>query len=328
METTEPPDRAAIGEQICQDLLAAADSYLASARRGPSSEWIRPPVEGFRDQAELGCWLIALELLLKAMIARKCPAEVFALSRSLGMWFKYPELPFDQAEISAQLSKIQTWGTLQFDEARGLATAIYPELAGIGRLDDCRRIRNAAVHGVFPPTTLKGLGWVRACFGQTALVAVKHLRLPGDMILLSNTVYMQYEVYVRTTLRHKTEEAHQQAIKAAVAKLPGIQKNRETTAECPVCHNQGIVRGRWSYHTACQVLTRYMYYPQSFECPTCHLSLDSPEQFHAAIGDAYLKPEYKGLPLRSYKDGFTRRNWTYQFVGDEVREVKPGDELY
>jgi hypothetical protein len=248
------------------------------------------------NQAIVGTFAIGLELLLKALILRRCPHMVFKkLSKEIELLITHPKV-FPAEVDPRQLELIlQSWemDTIDFQETAALTLTLCPGLRDEWQpqLKWLRVIRNCAVHSTrtFQPYHLDRVAFIalsltRECSAMDDLGQIGLSKKDDDFLASFSSERLE-------RFKTKMDQARRQA-KKDIHHFPTLwlMLSRYTAhAHCPVCGSMlGTVGALLPVYD--DDANQHPYFEAGvFSCADCGLELDDPEEFRLAGLERYYE---------------------------------------
>jgi hypothetical protein len=281
------------------DLFHRYREELNRLRRGPIPDPARlglnvPP----SPQVSLANLAISVELMLKAMVARKHLPLIFRdLPDQVRVLWACPEsLPrkFNRLAFETYL-KSKKCQTIDFVKCLSLSYTLFPDLKDslhpyLGRLSVHR---NTSVHFVLPQMHI--LEAERAAFAAMRVheILASTLQLdefPFPIRLGTGFVpskedekfVSSFQAERSDRVRRKVNEAKNQSGKAAESVTPPTEDWEHLIIRCPVCKNDAVLAGHTElsefYYDEDEVVADLTFLPDAFSCSYCKLSLDDVDE--------------------------------------------------
>lgn len=248
------------------------------------------PYHGF--QATLGNFSIAVELLLKCIVARKIFPQLYeGLSREAQAILTSPEAMPKGTLPNHFLGDLRafTQKTIDLSQSISCFYLFYPDLRQefSSHLKLLASIRNASVHGAVPSFQLYHLE-------RVAYVACK-LFLLAKQDKLFRWYFMPNEEFASDVVS-KFDEERVQKVHKAIAQAQQKSKTIDSlrsftilggdawdirTERCPVCQNDGFVYG-YAEEDVVDNEASLWYFKNEFECDECGLRLDDVSELELA----------------------------------------------
>lgn len=288
-----------ISQNISEKLMKAALSYYTTA---VNKKYNERDIEQIEFQAVLGNFSIAVELMLKAIIGKKCIQYLYAnIPLEIQLKLSYPDLvnKLNRKEI-LDLENFN-YNAPKLDSCISIFYLLYPEFKHEYKsyFKLFANIRNISVHGSFPSYRKYDLEKIN-------YLAMKLLKLCMQMEF-KNLRYFKFDNSDREFLtnydngriervKKKIEDAQNESQKIKHSNVSiSISRWEEYVTSCPICGCDGILEGSTDLGIEEDIEGETMwllFYADSFECFECNLKLDDTEELKLAnIKTVYERDE-------------------------------------
>lgn len=280
-----------VQKQLANAFEKAALGYLSLGVRNFFAEQKQPSYVGY--QATIGNLAIAVELMLKAYIARKNLLLLFKnLPTEIRLLLTAPEsLPdsFNWRSFEIEL-RAASYQTIGLDECISLFYLFFPEQKRSLRphLKLLANLRNASVHSILPDyqqayevnrVAYAALSVSASLKEDLLFVGSIDKRFPETIAFLHE---FQEELIerVHTAIKSAKERAKKLSAKRQKGRQVSVDYWTQAVIECPVCGNLAILNGTtekitWIRRGEEEINEPGLWFePESFICSECGLSLD------------------------------------------------------
>lgn len=278
---------AQISHDIASDLAKTALSYYKIGR-GVFFETRRNAWSEF--QPAIGNLAIAVELLLKAIVAEKALGSLFTnLPDELSIYLINNEALPKTFKIDKYLGDLQgfSFKSIEFDQAVGRLYVFYPETKNRFKLffANLAKIRNQSVHGTIP-------GFKRYELDRLMYLSTQIFQFVSE----NNSIkYFQFKLDADTKrfvdgYRANEIDKVKKAIESAQQMVKNGTANREYLSvddwgqfvvKCPVCGSDAVCFGE-TEHEIDQDGVYLTFNADGFECDACGLALDDYDEMQLA----------------------------------------------
>lgn len=262
-----------------------------------SSQYFRVGLDLFHEsrkysdssfQASLGNISIAVELLLKTCLAKKCPKYLFVgLPLEIELKLTYPKEFGDLKSIQRRDLNNFDFKSEQFNKCISIFLLLYPRTKQPLKpyFNFICDVRNSAVHGIVPH-------FQRMDLDRSAHLLLAISELLVEKKIVNSSLFKLHEMDIKFKESYNKEriERIKKIIDSAKKKAKCIKsetmilfneswEDRLTT--CPICKSDAFLSGycdfeyEKTYDGADAFLT---FYGESFECETCGLKLFDQEE--------------------------------------------------
>lgn len=227
---------------------------------------------------------IAIELMLKALIAKKSFAFVFkGLSDEIFMKLTYAE-SFNKKQLhSIELHNLEV-KTIELNEAIGRFYILFPDKRQEFKpyFSFLSGIRNTSVHAYLQT------------FQRYELLRVAYLALKLVEVLKENDLMNGFDILIQTNFLNEYKEEQVVRVNKAVEEAKNKMKQKDFErcsismdeweyyeANCPICDSGGILEGYTEFDASAEDGSydiSLFFFANSFECDACGLQLFDSEE--------------------------------------------------
>lgn len=281
----------AVKEEITNKLELNAGSYLKIGLELFAKLKKQPNLFLNCNETAIGNLGISIELMLKAVIARKSFAFLFkGIPDELFMMLTYHEVV--KGNINPYVIELQSlsYGTIQFNEAISRFYILFPEKKQEFKpyLSLLSAVRNNSVHSCLPK------------FQEYDLERVTYIALRLAKFLYEEVgMFDYYEFTIDDSFLDSFEEERVLRVKKAIeqakergkrqscSELPvDVNSWDEYVTSCPVCGSYGVLQGYTEFEAEPDYDEHYDlfldFFAESFECEACGLKLNDSRELKLA----------------------------------------------
>lgn len=283
-----PRDFRLLRLEIERNLAASARAYY----RIGIAEYLNAEARMWESyQAAVGNLAIAIELMLKAFVARNCFRKLYAgLPDELDIFLSHtgtpPSVsirPFEDALRSFEQK------TIDLNQAIAIYEIYFPDkkLELHSYFNFLANTRNVSVHGALPDFQRHDLTRV----SYLAISLIKHLEEqkiltePADLAAKTNDILRRFDRERVERVTKKIKEARQIA-KRLTGKRNAIFTNpnnfEELVLSCPICGTEIVTSGYTEEKIVSEDDAFLTYFLNEFHCTECGLEIDDPRDLRLA----------------------------------------------
>lgn len=277
-----------IREELRQALAQSAIGYLRSGielfHKEEDSDY-NPSI-----QAPVGNLVIAVELMIKTFLAKKCPLLIFKdLPIPLKVLFGSPmDVPknFNWRRYDVNLRTF-SYKTINLDGCISAFYVFYPEQKQTLHpyLKVLTRCRNASIHASLPS------------FQRYELERMAYLSLQLFKLFNSSTIFTPHYYHISRKDTRFLSYFEKQRSDTVMEKIERAKKKAQTlnqessslanddwecyVTQCPICKSDALLEGYTEEESNGEEF-RIDFYANSFECDACGLGLYDMEELHLA----------------------------------------------
>ena len=243
-------------------------------------------------QASLGNISIAIELLLKTCIAKKCPKNLFiGLPLELELKLTYPKQFSELNPIELRSLNNFDFKSEQFNKCISIFLFLFPEVKQSLKpyFNVISDVRNSAVHSIVP-------NFQRIDLDRSAHLLIEIIELLKEQEIISSFRFElnEYDEKFKKNYDQERLERFKKIIETAKQNAKSVKSEtiilmdetwEDRLATCPICKSDGFISGyceleyEKTYDGADAFLT---FYGETFECETCKLNLFDQEELSFA----------------------------------------------
>ncbi len=242
-------------------------------------------------QPAVGNLSIAIELLLKSIVAKKSFKFLYTnLPLEAQIILAYPDSMPRGTNFNSYMIDIKCYNykTIELDQAITLFYTFYPELKQDFKphLSVISAVRNVSVHASIP-------SFQRYQLDRVAYIAAKLYQFAKSSHLLYKYSFKHIENIDKIIQQFDSDRSNRvhEAIEAARKGSKSIEhlwsfvlssdewESKELT--CPICGNEGLAFG-YTEEDSDDERQNLTFYLDSFECDSCGLKLNDPEELRLA----------------------------------------------
>lgn len=267
-------------------------------------------------QAALGNISIAVELLLKTAISKKCPKFLFTtLPLEIELKLSYPDsfLPLNAAELrdlNDFAFKSEGFGksiSIFYNILPDLKQKLQPYFKFISE------VRNSAVHSIVP--NFQRIDLYRSVY--LLLILSRHLifeKIISEYQFKLNeeelSFLKNYDQERIERIKKKLQFANREAKKLKKPLLSLMQEDwEERLTNCPICQSNAYINGYCEYEKTYDGADVFLtFFAESFECEGCRLSLFDREELSFA-GVELTKDLSEYIPTYLGENGYSNEEF-------------------
>jgi hypothetical protein len=312
MPTKLPRDLRQLKFEIETNLATSAKAYyrigIAEYLNAESRMW-----ETY--QAAVGNLAIAIELMLKAFVARNCFRKLYVgLPDELDIFLSHTETPPPSVSLRPFEDALRSFEqkTIDLNQAIAIYEIYFPEkkIELHSYFNFLATTRNVSVHGALPDFQRYDLTRV----SYLAIGLIKHLEEqkiltePVDLALKTDDILKGFDRERVERVTKKIKQAKQVA-RRLTGKRNAIFTNpnnfEELVVPCPICSTEIITSGYTEDRIESEDDAFLTYFLNGFHCTECGLEIDDPRDLRSAgLLETYDRTDQWDEWCRQYADPY------------------------
>ena len=312
MSTQLPRDLRQLKFEIETNLAASAKAYY----RIGITEYLNAEARMWESyQAAVGNLAVAIELMLKAFVARHCFRKLYAgLPDELDLFLSQTETPPPSVSLRPFEDALRSFEqkTIDLNQAITIYEIYFPDkkLELHSYFNFLATTRNVSVHGALPDFQRHNLNRV----SYLAISVIKHLEEqkiltePADLALKTKDILMGFDRERVECVTKKIKEARQIA-KRLTGKRNAVFTNphnfEELVLPCPICGTEIVTSGYTEDKIVSEDDASLTYFLNGFHCTECALEIDDPRDLRlAGLSETYDRTDQWDEWCRQYADPY------------------------
>ena len=284
-----PRDLRMLRFEIERNLAASAKAYY----RIGITEYLNAEARMWESyQAAVGNLAIAIELILKAFVARNCFRKLYVgLPDELDIVLSQTEMPPPSVSLRPFEDALRSFEqkTIELNQAIAIYEICFPDkkLELHSYFNFLATTRNVSVHGALPDFQRYDLTRV----SYLAISLIKHLEEqkiltePADLALKTKVSRSRFD-RERVERVSKKIKAARQIAKRLTGKRNAVFSNpndfEELVISCPICSTDIVTSGYTEENIVSEDDASLTYFLSEFRCAECGLEIDDPRDLRLA----------------------------------------------